>query len=108
MRVSVHRSALQWLRPPTHSLAQYLHTKAHSTLVLSSTVNKVTTLTMNHPAKCNSWSVPMLDMLYHKMEQCAKDDNTNVIILTGADPYYSSGGDISGYMKLQPQRSFTP
>ena len=83
-------------------------TKAQSTLVLSSTVNKVTTLTMNRPAKCNSWSVPMLDLLYHKMELCAKDDNTKVISLTGADPYYSSGGDISGYMKLQPQRSFTP
>ena len=106
MRFSFHLSALKWLKPPTHSLVQYLHTQAHSTLVLSSTVNKVTTLTMNHPAKCNSWSVPMLDLLYHKMELCAKDDNTKVIILTGADPYYSSGGDISGYMKLQHPKKF--
>ena len=84
----------------------YLITEQLHTLVKSSTVNNVTTLTMNNPEKCNKWSVGMLDMLYHKMELCARDQETKVIILTGADPYYSSGGDISGYMKIQHPAKF--
>ena len=48
----------------------------------------------------------MLDMLYHMMDMCAKDENTKVVILTGTDPYYSSGGDISGYMRLQNPKQF--
>ena len=110
MRVMIQLSALQRLRKvqPCLGLIQpnlvsCLHTsqQVQLSLVQSSTLNCVTTLTMNNPAKCNRWSVDMLDMLYHKLDMCAKDDSTKVIILTGADPYYSSGGDISGYMKLQ-------
>ena len=88
-RFSYHWSLIKWMHTsPT------CYKKKDSNLILSSTVNQVTTLTMNQPSKCNSWSLAMLDMLYHMMDMFAKAENTKVVILTGTDPYYSSGGDI--------------
>eukprot|EP00092_Neocalanus_flemingeri_P014351 GFUD01015480.1.p1 GENE.GFUD01015480.1~~GFUD01015480.1.p1 ORF type:complete len:309 (+),score=86.48 GFUD01015480.1:62-988(+) len=114
MRNLMQLSTLQRLTPVSYQfpLIKQLHISRtvskpnDSSLVLSSTSNQVTTLTMNQPSKCNSWSVSMLDMLYHMLDKCAKDENTKVVILTGTDPYYSSGGNISGYMKLQHPKKF--
>lgn len=69
-------------------------------LVLSSTKNNVTTLTMNDPKKLNGWTGPMMLTLRDRFVQHAKDDNTKVLILTGADPYYCAGVNLSA--TIQP------
>ena len=47
-------------------------------LILSSTKNSVTTLTMNDPKKLNGWSGPMMITLRYLFNQHAADDKTKV------------------------------
>jgi len=74
--------------------------KTDPKLVLSSTVNNVTTLTMNDPKKLNGWTGNMMLTLRDRFKQHAKDPETKVLILTGADPYYCAGVNLSA--TIQP------
>ena len=69
-------------------------------LVLSTTKNNVTTLTMNDPKKLNGWTGPMMLTLRDRFVQHAQDPDTKVLILTGADPYYCAGVNLSA--TIQP------
>ena len=68
--------------------------------MLSSTKNNVTTLTMNDPKKLNGWTGPMMLTLRERFQQHATDPETKVLILTGADPYYCAGVNLSA--AIQP------
>ena len=68
--------------------------------MLSSTKNNVTTLTMNDPKKLNGWTGPMMLTLRERFHQHATDPETKVLILTGADPYYCAGVNLSA--AIQP------
>lgn len=74
--------------------------KVDPDLVLSKTVNNVTTLTMNDPKKLNGWTGPMMLTLRDRFRQHSEDSNTKVLILTGADPYYCAGVNLSA--TIQP------
>jgi len=56
---------------------------------------------MNNPKKYNCWDQPMLTALQEALETCASDDQVRAVILTGKDPYYSSGGNF-GNLLLSP------
>lgn len=64
-------------------------------LVLWETREHVTTLTMNNPRKLNGWTMPMLVALRDAIERAAADPQTKVLILTGTDPYYCAGVNLS-------------
>jgi len=77
-------------------------------LVLSTTVNNVTTLTMNDPKKLNGWTGPMMLTLRDRFKQCSEDPNTKVLILTGADPYYCAGVNLSASIQpMHPRKLHT-
>lgn len=69
-------------------------------LVLSNTVDGITTLTMNNPARLNGWTMEMLTALLAALQTAADDDATKVAILTGADPYYCAGVNLGATLKL--------
>ena len=74
-------------------------------LVLSKTKKHVTTLTMNNPTKLNGWTQPMLDTLFELFDEHAADKNTKVVILTGSDPYYCAGANLSENIKpMHPKK----
>jgi len=74
-------------------------------LVLSNTVNGVTTLTMNDPKKLNGWSGDMMLTLRDRFKQAAADQNTKALILTGTDPYYCAGVNLGATMKpMHPKK----
>ena len=54
---------------------------------------------MNNPTKLNGWTGPMLDSLFHNLQACAADPATAAVILTGADPYYCAGANLSENIK---------
>ena len=60
----------------------------------------VTTLTMNTPARLNGWTMKMMNALKEAFRVAALDDETNVVILTGADPYYCAGVNLSATLRL--------
>ena len=74
-------------------------------LVLVSTTNGVTTLTMNMPARLNGWTMKMIATLKSALRSAATDEQTKAVILTGADPYYCAGVNLSSTLKpTHPRR----
>ena len=61
------------------SSSRLMSTKINQDLLLVTTKNNVTCLTMNNPKKLNGWTVAMLDkFLLPTLENLSKDDNTKV------------------------------
>ena len=76
-----------------------------SELVLTETTEGIRTLTLNNPKRLNGWTRPMLEGLIAAMDEAAEDDAVKVVILTGTDPYYCAGVNLSGALKLDhPKR----
>jgi enoyl-CoA hydratase/carnithine racemase len=65
----------------------------------------VTTLTLNLPARLNGWTLPMMHALRDRMDAAAADPDTGAVILTGTDPYYSAGVNLSSTMRLAHPRT---
>ena len=59
----------------------------------------VTTLTMNRPARLNGWTLEMMDALKAEFKGAAKDPETRVVVLTGTDPYYCAGVNLSATLR---------
>lgn len=72
-----------------------------SSLLLTETVDGVTTLTMNNPSKLNGWTVKMLEALRDAIASAATDEATRAVVLTGADPYYCAGVNLGATLKPQ-------
>ena len=66
-----------------------------SDLIIWDTTDEVTTLTMNNPRKLNGWTMDMLHALRSALERAGADEGTKVVILTGTDPYYCAGVNLS-------------
>ena len=64
----------------------------------------VTTLTMNTPRRLNGWTMEMMDALKDGFKAAALDDETRVLVLTGADPYYCAGVNLSAILGPQHPR----
>ena len=72
-----------------------------SSLLLTDTVDGVTTLTMNNPSKLNGWTASMLEALKDGLAAAAADDATKAVILTGTDPYYCAGVNLGAVIRPQ-------
>jgi enoyl-CoA hydratase/carnithine racemase len=70
-------------------------------LVVSSTLNGVCTLRMNDPRRLNGWTEELHAELRSAMGSAASDAGVGVVVLTGADPYYSAGVNLSAAVKPQ-------
>ncbi len=81
-----------------------MNTPAVTSLVLSDKQDGVTTLTMNTPARLNGWTLEMMNALKEAFRVAAQDDETRVLILTGADPYYCAGVNLSATIRLAHPR----
>ena len=69
-------------------------------LLLSSTTNRVTTLTMNDPRRLNGWTNEMMRALQAALSKAATDAGTAVVVLTGTGRYYSAGVNLGGTLSL--------
>jgi len=75
-----------------------------SSLVLSSTTNQVTTITMNNPKKYNAWDLALCTQLAEKFHEAAESRNTKVVIYTGAGKYHCAGGSLSEFLGRKTPR----
>lgn len=75
-----------------------------SDLILKDHKEGVTTLTMNLPKRLNGWTMEMMLALRAAMDEAASDEQTQVLILTGADPYYCAGVNLGKVIKLDHPR----
>ncbi len=58
--------------------------------------HNVATITLNAPDKLNALTVKMRQGLLTALDELAKDDDTRVVIVTGAGRGFCSGADLSG------------
>jgi len=88
------------LRNSSYSLKSVSRNSSSTTkeLVLSSTKNNVTTITLNNPKKYNAWDMALTNQMVDKFSKAASDPQTKVVIYTGADPYFCSGGNLSEFL----------
>jgi enoyl-CoA hydratase/carnithine racemase len=68
--------------------------------ILTRRRNGVTTLTMNRPARLNGWTMGMMNALKDAFDIAARDTETQVLILTGTDPYYCAGVNLAATLRL--------
>lgn len=69
-------------------------------LILESTRDHVTTITMNNPRRLNGWTGPMLEALLESLHRLARAPETHAIVLTGSGKYYSAGVNLGGTLRL--------
>src|SRR5215813_15001699 len=56
--------------------------------------DKVATITLNRPDKLNAFTGEMIDAWQKSLAEAQRDDNVNVVIVTGAGRAFCSGGDV--------------
>ena len=71
-----------------------------TSLILTHKQDGVTTLTMNMPERLNGWTQEMMDTLKEALIVAARDSESRVLVLTGADPYYCAGVNLAGIIRL--------
>jgi len=80
-------------------------TSAGTSPLLTDKQHGVTTLTMNTPERLNGWTMGMMDALKEGFRVAAGDDETIVLILTGAGPYYCAGVNLSAVLRpMHPRK----
>jgi 2-(1,2-epoxy-1,2-dihydrophenyl)acetyl-CoA isomerase len=65
----------------------------------------VRTVTLNRPEKRNAIDIPLRIALAEAIESADADPAIRVIIVTGAGPMFSSGGDISTMQRMPAERA---
>ncbi len=80
--------------------SQSMKTSADSLPIITHKHDGVTTLTMNTPARLNGWTMKMMNTLKEAFKVATLDEDTRVLILTGADPYYCAGVNLAATLRL--------
>jgi hypothetical protein len=86
------------LAPHPTSLLLSLHAGGEYSTLLVSTVEGVTTVTLNRPTKRNAINFAMYEEVVQALEAAASDSSVSVVVLTGTGDFYSSGNDLNNFM----------
>ncbi|KUI24696.1 enoyl-CoA hydratase [Mycobacterium sp. IS-1742] len=57
--------------------------------------SRIATITLNNPARRNSYDAAMRDALARHLDRVAEDDDLTVVLLRGADGVFSTGADMN-------------
>ncbi len=74
-------------------------------VLVISTQDRVTTLTLNRPEKCNALDGMLVSQLRDAFFAAGRDAQTQLVLLTGAGPHFCAGADID-WMRTLAQSSF--
>jgi 2-oxoglutaroyl-CoA hydrolase len=64
----------------------------------------VATITLDVPGKLNRVSIGARDQLGHLFAELGADDAVRFVVLTGAGEAFTAGGDIAGFLEVEPER----
>lgn len=74
------------------------------TLILTETLEGVTTITLNRPDKLNAFTGTMREDLLAALTSAGQDPACRVVVITGAGRAFCAGGDIEYMSRLREQR----
>lgn len=63
--------------------------------ILSSTSNRVATITLNRPDRMNAWTQTMEDSFRQAIEKAAEDDDVRAVVITGAGRGFCVGAEMA-------------
>ena len=66
--------------------------------VLSHLDNRVLTLSLNRPERKNALTLAMYNALAELIKAAEADNEVRVLVLTGADGFFTSGNDLMDFM----------
>src|SRR5262245_18347876 len=81
-------------QPKTHETLVAEAEACHRLLVRVERSGAVATVTLDDPGKYNVLSAPLTVLLRRHLQALVADRAVRAIILTGADPAFSAGGDV--------------
>ncbi|HEY0593868.1 MAG TPA: enoyl-CoA hydratase-related protein [Thermoanaerobaculia bacterium] len=73
------------------------------TLILSETLHRVATITLNRPETLNAFGGTMREELVAALDAAAADPEVRCIVLTGAGRAFCSGGDVDAMRRMQQE-----
>ncbi|MBL4766382.1 MAG: enoyl-CoA hydratase/isomerase family protein, partial [Rhodobacteraceae bacterium] len=69
----------------------------YSQILVDSPADSVSRITLNRPETLNAYTTKLCAEVVDAVEHYLRDDESRVLILTGAGRGFCSGGDISGH-----------
>jgi 2-oxoglutaroyl-CoA hydrolase len=67
----------------------------------------VATITLDGPGKLNLVTIAARDELARIFSELGTDETVRVVVITGAGEAFTAGGDITGFLKTEPERLST-
>ena len=67
--------------------------------------DRIATITLNRPDKLNAFTRTMINAWAESLAEAQRDDNVNVIVVTGSGRAFCSGGDVGRMREADPARS---
>jgi 2-oxoglutaroyl-CoA hydrolase len=64
----------------------------------------VATITLDGPGKLNLVTIAARDELARIFSELGTDETVRVVVITGAGEAFTAGGDITGFLKTEPER----
>ena len=83
---------------------QFSQSPTEGNLIHTQKLEGVTMLIINNPKRLNGWTMEMMNALKEAFSIAVTDDETKVIVLTGADPYYCAGVNLAAAFRLMHPR----
>lgn len=76
--------------------------------VITTVHNSVMTLTLNRGSRKNALTLAMYEQLTAELNRATEDQQIRAVIIRGADGAFTSGNDLTDFMKSPPQSIDTP
>lgn len=76
--------------------------------VLYSVEGHIASLTLNRPERRNALDNAMYLELVRRMQEAASDDDVRVLVLSGAQGYFTAGNDLGEFIGIDPGEEFIP
>jgi enoyl-CoA hydratase/carnithine racemase len=77
-------------------------------LVLRADHGPVTVLTLNRPERRNAWTIPLQRRYYGRLQECVRDPDVRVIVVTGAGSTFCPGADSQELQTYTDTGDFNP
>jgi enoyl-CoA hydratase/carnithine racemase len=71
--------------------------------LLFAVADRIATITLNRPAVLNSYTEQMVEGWVAALEQCKRDPDIRVVVITGVGRGFCTGGDVSGFAERAAQ-----